>query len=190
MKRRVRRARNEPPVVQERWRPGLFHLLGIAIVLALVAAFLRSNSGAPLGLPGAFVWVMALFIAFGLGLAHRAPFLLPPEAEDESGQGWREGLRMLAYYFTVLMLPPNLRRRYHRRRTDVPPQLSDSFAEFQAGFVPSHLALILAKGSGYGRAAGPGYVRLQRGERISQRRGVIDRYEIGYGGKSPISLMP
>jgi len=167
MKRRIRRARNEPPVVQERWRPGLFHLLGAALLLTMVAGFLRTNDGARLGLPGAFVWVMALFIAFGLGLAHRAPFVLPPEADDESGQGWREGLRMLAYYFGVIMLPPSLRRRYHRRREDVPAQLSPSFSEFQAGFVPSHLALALAKGAGFARAAGPGYVRLQRGERIS-----------------------
>lgn len=181
MKRRVRRTRNDPPVVQERWRPGLQHLLGIAILLSLIAAFMRSNQGTALGLPGAFVWVMALLIAFGLGLAYRAPFVLPPEAEAESGQGWREGLRMIAYHFLVMMLPPGYRSRYHRPRSDVPPQLSDSFAEFQAGFVPSHLALILGKGSGFARAAGPGYVRLRRGERISDvvdLRRQVRRHEV------------
>ncbi len=168
MKRRIRRARNEPPVVPERWQPGLQHLLGAAILLSLVAAFLRSNQGVRLGLPGAFVWVMALLISFGLGLAHYAPYLLPPEADDETGLGWREGLRMLTYHFTVLMLPPSLRNRYHRPRSDVPRELSDSFAEFEAGFVPSHLALILSRGASFARAAGPGYVRLHRGERIRQ----------------------
>lgn len=171
MKRRVRRARNEQPVPVERWRPGVVHLLGVALLLTLVAAFLRDDNGARLGLPGAYVWVTALFIAFGLRLVYYARFVLPPEAEHEGAQGWQEGLRDLAYYFGVMRLPPSLRGRFHRRREDLPPELPSSFAEFQAGFVDSHLALALGRGTGYARAAGPGYVRLSRGERVSH---IID----------------
>jgi hypothetical protein len=171
MKRRARRARNEQPEVTERWRPGLFHLLGIALLLTIVAGLLRSNRGLRLGLPGAFVWVTALFIAFGLRLADLSRFVLPPEAEHQGVKGWQEGLRMLVYYFAVIMLPPSLRPRFHRRREYLPPELPTSFAEFQAGFVDSHLALALGKGTGFARAVGPGYVRLNRGERISH---VVD----------------
>lgn len=171
MKRRVRRARNEQPAPVERWRPGVFHLLAVALLLTLVAAFLRDDSGARLGLPGAYVWVTALFIAFGLRLVYYARFVLPPEAEHEGAQGWQEGLRDLAYYFGVMRLPPSVRGRFHRRREDLPPELPASFAEFQAGFVDSHLALALGRGTGYARAAGPGYVRLNRGERVTH---IID----------------
>lgn len=171
MKRRVRRARNEQPVPVERWRPGVFQLLGIALLLTLLAAFLRSDDGARLGLPGAYVWVTALIIAFGLRLAHLSRFVLPPEAEHQGVQGWQEGLRMLAYYFGVMRLPPSLRSRFHRRREDLPPELPSSFTEFQAGFVDSHLAIALGRGTGYARPAGPGYVRLNRGERVSH---VVD----------------
>lgn len=171
MKRRVRRARNEQPVPVERWRPGVVHLLGVALLLTIVAAFLRDDNGLRLGLPGAYVWVTALVIAFGLVLVHYARFVLPPEAEHEGARGWQEGLRDLVYYFGVMRLPPVLRRRFHRRREGLPPELPSSFTEFQAGFVDSHLAIALARGIGHARAVGPGYVRLNRGERVSH---VVD----------------
>ena len=172
MKRRVRRTRYEQPVAVERWRPGLLHLLGIAFLLTIVAAlFLRSHNGVRLGLPGAYVWVTAFFLAFILRLVHLSRFVLPPEAEHQGVQGWLEGLRMVVYYFGVIMAPPILRQRFHRRREGVPMALPDSFTEFQAGFVDSHLAIALGRGTGYARAAGPGYVRLNRGERISH---VVD----------------
>ena len=171
MKRRVRRTRREQVVVEERWRPGLLHLLATALVLAIIAVLLRGDNGARLGLPGAFVWVTAFFFAFVLRLIHLSRFVLPPEAEHQGVQGWIEGLRMVAYYFGVIMAPGILRQRFHRRREGVPAVLPDSFAEFQAGFVDSHLALALGRGTGYARAAGPGYVRLNRGERISH---VVD----------------
>lgn len=175
MKRRARRARHEQPPAEERWRPGALHLLGLALLLSLVAAYLlRTHGGARLGLPGAYVWVTALLIAFGLQLANKARFVLPPEAEQQGAAAevsWAEGMRMVVYHYAVMMLPEWLRASFHRRREDLPPSLPSSFAEFQAGFVDSHLALALARGSRFTRAAGPGYVRLRRGERITH---VID----------------
>ena len=168
MTRRKRRTRDERIADQERWNPGLLHLAGAALLLSLIVALaLRSHTGQRLGLPGAYVWVTALLIAFFLRLVHLARFLLPPEAEHQGARSWQEGLRMLLYHFFVLTLPRNFRDDLHRSSSSGTPELPDSFAQFQAGFVDSHLALALGKGTGFSRAAGPGYVRLNKGEHIS-----------------------
>lgn len=169
MTKRRRRRRNEQNYDgAERWQPSLLHLLVAAILLSLVAALLlRSNTGQRLGLPGAYVWATALLIAFSLRLVHLARFVLPPEAEHAGARGWQEGLRMLIYYVSVRTLPESLRQGIDRSDVTVPSGLPDSFAEFQAGLVDSHQALALGKGTGFSRAAGPGYVRLEDGERIS-----------------------
>lgn len=172
MTRRKRRTRDERKTDEGRWNPGLLHLAGAALLLSLIVALaLRSHTGQRLGLPGAYVWVTALLIAFFLRLLHLARFLLPPEAEHQGARGWQEGLRMLLYHFFVLTLPRNFRDNMQRGGGGGAPQLPDSFSQFQAGFVDSHLALALGKGTGFSRAAGPGYVRLNKGEHISD---VID----------------
>lgn len=172
MTRRKRRTRDERQSEQERWNPGLLHLATAALALSLIASLaLRSDAGRQLGLAGAYVWVTALLVAFFLRLVHLARFLLPPEAEHLGTKGWQEGLRMLLYHFFVLTLPQSFRDNVQRRSAGLPPELPDSFAKFRAGFVESHLSLALGRGTGFSRAAGPGYVRLTKGEQISE---VID----------------
>lgn len=171
-KRKPRRRNEEYKDGEERWQPGMLHLLVAAILLSLIAAlFLRSNTGQRLGLPGAYVWATALLVAFSLRLIHLARFVLPPEAEHAGAKGWQEGLRMLIYYVAVRTLPERMSKGIDRSDVTVPSGLPDSFADFQAGLVDSHLALALGQGTGFARAAGPGYVRLENGERISH---VID----------------
>jgi hypothetical protein len=182
LKRRTRRTRSEQElVIKERRRPNILYLLGAALVLSVIASiFFNDHQGERLGLSGAYVAVTALAIAFALRLADLARFVLPPQSKRSrsrisqfvgENESWEEGMRMLFYHFAILSLPEPLRDRLVPRRSSVPPPLPQSFAEFKAGFVDSHLALGLAKGTGFSRAAGPGYVRLEQGERISE---VID----------------
>ncbi|MFW6063485.1 MAG: hypothetical protein ACOC9V_04845 [Chloroflexota bacterium] len=181
MARRKRRTRDEQVSgAQERWQPNLLTLVAVAALFSVVAAlFLRSNQGRPLGLPGAYAWVSALTIAFVLRLLILARFVLPPEADNgansganrEGERGWREGLSMLFYYFGVLAMPSWLRNRLRGPGRQAPTNLPSSFAEFEAGFVESHRFLILGRGIRFSRAAGPGYVHLQKGERIEE---VVD----------------
>ncbi len=182
LKRRTRRPRSEQEIViKERWRPNILHLLGAALVLSVITSiFFHDNQGERLGLSGAYVAVTALGIAFALRLADLVRFVLPPQSKQSrsristfvgENESWEEGMRMLFYHFAILSLPEPLRDRLVPPPPSVPPPLPQSFAEFRAGFVDSHLALGLAKGAGFSRTAGPGYVRLERGERISD---VID----------------
>ncbi|HSM57618.1 MAG TPA: hypothetical protein VK879_15810 [Candidatus Sulfomarinibacteraceae bacterium] len=183
MARRKRRTRDEQPGgsgAQAGWQPNLLTLVAIAVLFSVVAAlFLRSNQGRPLGLPGAYAWVSALTIAFVLRLLILARYVLPPEADSGAGstsnrereRSWREGLHMLFYYFGVLAMPTWLRNRLRAPARQVPFNLPPSFAEFEAGFLESHRFLVLGRGVRFSRAAGPGYVHLQKGERIEE---VVD----------------
>jgi regulator of protease activity HflC (stomatin/prohibitin superfamily) len=114
--------------------------------------------GVRLGVLGSYVWIMALAVAFFAMLAYYAQFILPVRGES----GWYEGLRLLVAYF---FYAPAVRPRPNdsgRRTSPIAP----SFFTLGAGIVESHQALALAKGASFTRAAGPGYVVLNRGEWI------------------------
>lgn len=168
---------NEP---KKPFELNLFHFIGIGLLLALLAAFLNSHSyqglGVRLGLVGSYVWVLGLIVAFVLQLMFLARLVLPPDAGREESdrldpesreRGWREGLRLILLSFIEPALPESLKTLFRGPLTPIPDGLPLSFALFRSGIVASHLALILARENEFTRAVGPGYVRLNRGERIT-----------------------
>jgi hypothetical protein len=114
--------------------------------------------GVRMGVLGSYVWIMALAVAFFAMLAYYAQFILPVRGES----GWYEGLRLLVAFF---LNAPAVRSRHNdsgKRKSPIAP----SFFTVGAGVVESHQALALAKGASFTRAAGPGYIVLNRGEWI------------------------
>ena len=127
--------------------------------------------------PVLYVWVTGSLIAYILQLIGLSRFMLPPSARHyrtddallDGSPATREGMYLLMFYaFIIRLFPERLRRLMGLHLTTVPPGVDDSFTRYQAGMVDSHLALVLARGTSVTRAAGPGYVRLERFERILQ----------------------
>lgn len=168
---------NEP---KKPFELNLLHFIGIGLLLALVAAFLGGHAyqgvGVRLGLVGSYVWVVGMTVAFILQLMFLARLVLPPDAGREESdrldpesreRGWREGVRLILLSFVLPILPQSLTTFLRGPATLIPDGLPLSFALFRSGIVASHLALILARENEFTRAVGPGYVRLNRGERIT-----------------------
>ena len=154
--------------------PGVAGLLGTAVLLGTIAYFLRDFLGVQYGPLGSFIWLMVLAAAFTFGLLFFAQFLLPLEGMD----GWTESLRLLSrsyfggmprYYLRPISvsqpLPPA------EGETVSQPILPTSFPYLKAGTIRSHYALALARGQGFSRAAGPGFIMLHPAEVITD---VID----------------
>ena len=150
----------------------------VAFIVGLLASF-PLGDGAGWGFSGTvlYVWVTGSLIAYVLQLIDLARFILPPsarhtkadEALTDGSPATREGIFLLMFYaFVIPLFPERLRRLMGFHLTTIPPGVDDSFKKYQAGMVDSHLALVLARGTSVTRAAGPGYVRLERFERILQ----------------------
>lgn len=148
----------------------------IIILLAGVAGFVwRDSFGELVGVPGAYLWISAFVLAFAFRLMTLARFILPPSVwsneEDrhdmDGSPAWREGMYLLLHSFFLLPLPVNMRKRLGRNTAKIPDELPKSFKDFDAGFLDAHQALALARGLSFTRVVGPGYVRLDKGEKIT-----------------------
>jgi regulator of protease activity HflC (stomatin/prohibitin superfamily) len=135
--------------------------MAIAFLMIVVAALLYDSKQIRLGLLGSYVWVMAFTTAFFAFLAYFAQFILPLRGET----GWFDGIRLLITHFVNTPLKRFSRKPHYGSANQ--EQVPISFAKVGAGIIESHQALVLGKGPAFTRAAGPGYVLLNRGERIS-----------------------
>lgn len=146
-------------------------ILLAAAILAGSAYFLADSLGVRYGVLGSLLWLAAFVVTVALVLINYARSVLPVEGDV----GWYEGARLLGYY-TVYRFPPVIRDFFGpfvglTDYPDPPEGVPQSFKTVGAGMVDSHLVLVLARGSEFSRAAGPGYVRLNGRERI---RDVFD----------------
>jgi SPFH domain / Band 7 family len=138
-----------------------FLILGSSVVAGL---FFQDYREVPYGWFITVVWLVAAGFSCAFGVIYYAQFVLP----HREGENWLEGIAMMlrsATYFGPSASQMSSGRAAAAKKPDT---LNSSFRTLQAGMVPSHLALALGKGDGFARAAGPGFVRLQPGERPIQ----------------------
>jgi len=146
------------------------------VLISLAAGLLLGYKGEFwFSLPVCYVWLTGIFFTYCLYLFGASRNVLPPGAEHEAGdeaetlpEGYtaaKEGMRLL-FFHAVRWLPAGLRARLGFAFRAPPAPVPESFGVYGAGIVPSHLALAIGRGLGVTRAAGPGYVRLNRGEHI------------------------
>jgi regulator of protease activity HflC (stomatin/prohibitin superfamily) len=141
--------------------PGLRGLFLATFLLAVLGFVWQDAKGVRLGVLGSYVWVMALFIAFFATAMHLAQFILPLRGEI----GWLEGFRLILNNLLFSVPGLTLHKGVH-----LPPgsgHLSPSFKALGAGIVESYQTIALARGASFTRAAGPGFVRLNRSEHVS-----------------------
>lgn len=132
---------------------------GALFLLGVVPYFFADYWGVPFGFLGTAVWLFTFLLTFLLGVAYHALSLLPAEIDN----WYEEGIRLILqnYFAGGVDEDPNL------RNPDLPP----SMRIMRAGMIDSHLVLVLGRGPHFSRAAGPGYVKLEKGEHIRQ---IID----------------
>lgn len=158
MKRRRKTVKvNEP----RRSGPGLRGLILATFLLAVLGFFWRDANSVRLGVLGSYVWVMSLFIAFFAIAMYLAQFILPLRGEI----GWLEGFRLILN--NLLFAIPRLTLHKGVNLAPGSGALSPSFKMLGAGVVESYQALALARGPSFTRAAGPGFIRLNRSEHVS-----------------------
>ena len=148
----------------------------IALIAGIAAGFLLGDTpGWEFNWPVLYVWVTGSLIAYVLQLLGLSRFMLPPNAQHrrtdeerrDGSPATHEGMYLLAFYaFFIPLVPEWLRKLIGFHITSVPPGVDNSFQKYQAGMVDSHMALVLVRGPQVTRTAGPGYVRLERFERI------------------------
>jgi regulator of protease activity HflC (stomatin/prohibitin superfamily) len=151
---------------------GALGLLIAAVVLGGIGLFLVDYRQVPFGAFGGLIWSIALFVSFMFGLLYFAQFVLPLRGNE----GWTEGLRRLVRNYTLLGQqvlngrPASSRSQSRGKKKQKPladptlVRLSPSFRKLKAGTLRSHQVLALAKGSGFSRAVGPGFVIFYRRE--------------------------
>jgi hypothetical protein len=121
---------------------------------------------------GSFIWIVAFVAGFFFGLVYYSQFSLPVGGVD----GWWEAFGLLGRHFfdkllnmgRVLYAPAPSAGPSTTSRTgsnNVPrPGWAASFRIIRAGITKNHEVLALTRGTGFARAAGPGFVRLSKGE--------------------------
>jgi regulator of protease activity HflC (stomatin/prohibitin superfamily) len=139
-------------------------LLVISIVVSAIVAglFFKDYRQVPYGPILTIIWLTASFMAFGFGIIYFAQFILPQHA----GESWIEGVNMLLRSF--LNSGPKPVRSKKSAEFPGEESLPSSFDTLQAGILRSYQALAINKGVRFARPAGPGYVRLDQGEIVSQ----------------------
>jgi regulator of protease activity HflC (stomatin/prohibitin superfamily) len=158
-----RRRKRSSQAAARKGGPSIYLFFGAVFLAAILGYLGRDYLGVRFGWLGATIWIFALVFAFVGGLAYQALFILPLSGDA----GWNEGLRLLLTNW-LRSLEPN------RRVPAIPKELEDipaSLPKFGAGIVESHHALALTRHGAFSRAAGPGFVRLNRNEHISH---VVD----------------
>jgi len=153
---------------------GVLSLILAMVILGAIGWFGKDATGYPYGAYGMVWWAAAVFVAFTMGLLYYALFVLPIAGNE----GWAEGLRLLVHNYTHP--PPKAeepKRRKKQPANPLPAHLQDlpvSFAQVGSGIVRSNHALALTKGSGFSRAAGPGFIILRNKETLHQIFDVRD----------------
>lgn len=148
---------------QQQSKSALFPLLILIIVLAIIAGlFFKDYRQVPYGWIISLIWLMAGFFALGFGILYFAQFILP----HHEGESWIEGLNMLIR--SAAHSGP--RSTHSLKAAEYPGQehLPSSFDSLQAGILRSYQVLAINQGSHFERPAGPGFVRLARGESVGQ----------------------
>jgi len=154
---------------QSQSRTGFFILISLAILGPIIAGlFFRDARGVPYNWFISVLWIAITLATGAFGIFYYAQFVLP----SHKGENWWEGVAMIlraAGWFGAPPVSTSLKTRAGLFPGEelLPP----SFAYLQAGILPSHLVLALSTGDSFARPAGPGFVRLQPGERITQ---VVD----------------
>ncbi len=150
--------------------PGLSILMLAAVALGTIGALLHDFNGVGYGWVGALLWAGGLLVTFLLGTVYLSRRLLPIQGNS----GWSEAFRLLwrNYASGVTALINGQRREpiatALKKKKTKGPSLAPSFSFIGAGFLFSHEAAAVTRGSGYVRAVGPGLVFLRPGERIAQ----------------------
>jgi len=169
-------ARRRSKKKQPHLRIGELRIVAILIVLALMAYLIKDFYGIRYRFVGAYIWVIAFFIWLLIRLFYLSQYLLPLNWYDS----WFEGLRLsLDYHFPFFMSlarlqVPSLTLLFPKVNTkDSADELGlpVSFKRHRAGVLPSHQVVALGKGDSFIRSAGPGYIRLNKGEKVIQ---IID----------------
>jgi hypothetical protein len=112
-------------------------------------------------------WLAAATFAGAFGIIYYAQFVLP----HHKGENWLEGVAMMLRAATHFEAPAQASLRSVRASKQTAPatdELSPSFGTLGAGMVRSYQVLAVGKGASFARPAGPGFVRLQSGEKPMQ----------------------
>ena len=144
---------------------------GFWALLMLVAYFLEDAQGVQFRWAGSYLWGMAFLFTFILFLLYLLQFVLP--------LAWyksvREGLVLILQptFPTMSKIYRKVLRRPFGEAADkaLLAELPPGFERYRAGILASHQVVALTKGPRYERADGPGYIRLNRGEVVTQ---VVD----------------
>jgi hypothetical protein len=150
--------------------PGLSVLLLAILLFGGIGLFLRDARGVAYGVAGAIIWGGAVLVTFLLGTIYLSRRVLPIHGNP----GWSEGFRLLwrnylsgASAIIKLQKPVSTAEASRRKKTQT-QELAPSFEYLGAGFLPSHQAAAVTRGTSYSRPAGPGLVFLKTGETVTQ----------------------
>jgi hypothetical protein len=136
--------------------------------LAIIAYYLTDYNEVRLGWVGSYLWAIAYLFGFVLYLLYLLQFVLPLPWYRSIKEG------VLLIFDPTFPYVSRVTRMLVGRplgmvtREEHVMALPASFRRYRAGILPSHQALALTRGPHYGRAVGPGYIRLQPGETITQ----------------------
>jgi regulator of protease activity HflC (stomatin/prohibitin superfamily) len=147
---------------------GILRVLVAALLLGLLGYFLKDFYGISYRWVGSYIWIFAFIIWFVIGFFYLAEFTLPLRWYES----WYEGLGLiLSYNFPFIFGGSAYDPKKVSEKKNTVEGLPDSFARHGAGILESHKAVAINRGPTYTRSAGPGYVTMNRGERVSQ---VVD----------------
>lgn len=142
-------------------------ILGLSIIAGL---FFRDYREVPYDWFITIVWLVVAAFACAFGIIYYAQFILP----HHEGENWLEGIAMILRASTLFGPSASLPENSIRASQQFSPESSSpspSFMTLNAGMVPSHQAISVGRGDSLVRTVGPGFIRLQPGERPVQ---VID----------------
>jgi hypothetical protein len=151
---------------QSNSRIGFYILLILTLAAPIIAGlFFADARGVPYGWFIAVVWLVITLATCLFGIFYYGQFVLP----SHKGENWWQGVAMILRAATHGEESPRSAGLKAAAPTFPGEELlPPSFKTLQAGMLPSHLVLAVSKGNSFSRAAGPGFVKLQPGERITQ----------------------
>jgi hypothetical protein len=163
LKTRPERKRRKRPFLPE---TGAWGFLVTAVALIVSAAFLHDFYGMRLGWVGSYIWFLAIAFSFGLTVVYHALFLTPKRGET----GWRQAVDLLLIFYVrqaIRIISFGAKPQAKRSESDA-PAIPASFEKVRAGIIPSHQAAAMVKDGIFTRADGPGYVKLNKGEKVRE----------------------
>lgn len=129
------------------------------VIFGVIGYFIADYYGVQQRLVGMLTWLVIFGFIFTTRLIFYAMTLLPEDVENRQEQAFN---LIWQHYFSG-----KINSQGESPWEGVPPSL----VSFRAGVVDSHVVLAIGRGQGFSRAAGPGYVQLEKGEFIKH---VID----------------